>query len=70
MDNVYTYVVNMPPKVHEFVTPCADGYTIYIDEKLSHDARLKAYDHAMHHIRDGDFDKDDVQSIETNAHTL
>lgn len=68
MDNVYVYVVNMPPKIHEFVTPCADGYTIYIDDKLSPNAKIDAYNHALKHIVCGDFDKLDVQSIEINAH--
>ena len=34
MDDVFVYLVDMPPKVKEMVVPCADGFTIYLDEKL------------------------------------
>lgn len=48
-----------------------DGsYTILINAKLSQDGQLKAYQHALSHINNGDFEKSEVQSIEYQAHEL
>ena len=73
MDNVYVYLVDdIPTKTHEMTTPCADGYTVYIDARLNHESQLKAYEHALKHIKNGDFDiehrDDNVQAIELSAH--
>lgn len=72
MDDVFVYLRNdLPPKINEIVTPCADGYTVYISAKLDNDHRLKAYEHALRHIENGDFDIDctkDVQAMEAAAH--
>lgn len=68
-DNIYVYPANLPTTVHEAVVPCLSGYTIYINDKLSFEQRQKAYAHALLHIRNRDFEKSDVQAIETQAHT-
>lgn len=68
MDDVYVYVVQLPPSVHEIVTPCLNGYTVYINDNLSYKGRLEAYEHALKHIRNHDFEKEDVQEIEHDAH--
>ena len=47
-----------------------DSYTILINAKLSQDGQLKAYQHALNHIRNKDFEKSDIQNIELNAHGL
>lgn len=48
-----------------------DGsYTILINAKLSQDGQLKAYQHALSHIYNEDFEKSDIQSIEFAAHEL
>lgn len=48
-----------------------DGsYTVLINAKLSQDGQLKAYQHALNHIENGDFEKSDVQNIELQAHEL
>ena len=49
---VYVYLVDMPPQTHEMVTPCADGYTVYIDASLDDKHRMEAYEHALRHIPD------------------
>lgn len=71
---VYVYLIDgMPPRTHEMVTPCADGYTVYIDAALDNEHRIKAYEHALEHIERGDFDMDniaDVQQIEAMAHKI
>lgn len=68
MVEIYTYFIHMPNGVHEFVAPCADGYTVYIDESLDENQRMAAYHHAMRHVKNDDFGKDNVQLIENHAH--
>jgi len=69
-DNIYIYLVKLPPKICEAVLPCEDGYTIYLDERLSGDELIKAYDHAMEHINNGDCFDDTMtaSSKEWRAH--
>ncbi len=68
MEDIFIYLINLPPRIKEMVTPCNDGYTIYIDVNLDEEGRQKAYDHAMKHINNNDFEKTDVQKIESEAH--
>lgn len=68
MESVYVYEVKLPKGIKEMVSPDAeDGYTIYINRRLSDPDKLKAYRHALRHcIRD--FERSDVQEIESDAH--
>lgn len=68
MDDVYVYILDLPGNVTEMVVPCLDGYTIYLDARLSPSESLEAYNHALFHIRNHDFEKSDVQQIEASAH--
>lgn len=68
MADTYVYLIDMPPKISELVTPCECGYTIYINAKLSYTDRVKAYLHALDHIDRDDWDRDDVQQIEWESH--
>lgn len=47
-----------------------DGsYTIFINARLSYEGRMKAYNHAMHHIKNEDFGKKcSADLIECYAH--
>jgi len=65
---VYVYLTDLPEGIHEAVTPCLGGFTVYIDNRLTYEDRIKAYKHAMYHILNDDFDRDDVQQIEAEAH--
>lgn len=57
-------------KGNEMISVNEDGsYTILINARLSYEGQLKAYEHAMEHIRNNDFEKDNVQKIEYDAHT-
>lgn len=67
MDNIYTYVIDLPPGIDEMVTPCLDGYTIYLADRLDQRGRQKAFDHAMRHVWNDDFSKTNVQEIERHA---
>ncbi len=68
MDDVFTYCVSLPPKVKGFTVPCADGYTIYLNKNLTHEAMLKTYQHELNHVTGRDFEKSNVQAIESTAH--
>ena len=69
MDEIYLYVGDIPGTVNEMVVPCCDGYTIYIDVKLSYAEKLEAYHHAMEHIRNDDFHScDTADVIEDRCH--
>ena len=69
MSDVFVYYVKLPPGINEMVTPCPDdAFTVYIDERLSDQKKIEAYQHALNHINSNDWAKDDVQEIETVAH--
>ena len=55
MDRIFVYLIKMPRGVHEFVTPCEDGYTIYHDKDLTSERLIEEYEHALKHIENGDF---------------
>lgn len=67
MDNVYVYYVQLPDGIDEAVLPCIDGYTIYIDSRQSKAEMEQSYKHAISHIINNDFEKFDVEQIETEA---
>jgi hypothetical protein len=56
-------------KVTETVTHNADGsYTIFLNSRMTQERQLESYLHAMRHITNNDFEKTDVQEIESEAH--
>lgn len=68
MGEVYVYIVDLPDRVDEMVTPCIDGYTVYLNARLTYAGRVRAYHHAMRHIERNDFERANVQEIETETH--
>ena len=58
MDDVFVYFMKLPDGIDEFVTPCSDGFTVYIDSSLDDRHRRKAYAHAIGHIKEMDFEKE------------
>ena len=74
MNDTFVYCVPLPSRVSEMVTPCLDGsYTIYLNENLSYKKKKEAYEHAIRHIKRGDFDYDtikDVNEIEIDTHSV
>ncbi len=68
MAEVYVYIVDLPDRVDEMVTPCIDGYTVYLNARLTYAGRVRAYHHAMRHIDRNDFEGNDIQEIEMEAH--
>lgn len=71
MDNIFTYPTDLPPGVHEMVTPCGDGcYTLYVNTRDSRERQIEAYQHALGHIKRNEFKSENVQQIESKARKL
>lgn len=70
MYDYYVYRIELPNGIHEMVVPNSDddGFTIYIDIRLSDNQAEAAYRHALGHITNNDFSKMSVQKIEHEAH--
>lgn len=67
--DVNVFLINFPNSGREMVVPNEDDtYTVLINARLSHEEQLKAYEHALRHITNEDFNRLDVQEIETRAH--
>lgn len=69
-DGVYSYLVDLEDsKVTEMVRENTDGtYSIFLNTRCSHEQNIESYLHAVKHICNRDFEKDNVQEIETEAH--
>ena len=67
MDDVFVYIIDINGKTNEMITPCADGYTVYIDDKLSPQGKLDAYLHAVKHLDDFGSDAS-ADELEQKAH--
>ncbi len=72
MTDIYVHLLPFNnPKFHEAVTLNEDGsYTVFINANMASNQIEKAYQHALHHIKNNDFEKDDVQKIEAEAHEI
>lgn len=68
MTDVYTYIVNLPDGVHEMIAKCLDGYTIYLHAGDTAERQRESFIHALRHIMQDDYNKVDVQEIESAAH--
>lgn len=69
--DVNVQLMNFPAKGKEMVIPNEDGsYTIFLNARLSYEEQLRAYQHALDHIKNQDFQKSDVQEIESAAHKI
>lgn len=69
MEYINVQFLDMDTKIPEHLIKNADdSYTIFLNSKLSHEEHIKSYLHAVKHINEKDFDKEDVQEIEKNAH--
>lgn len=68
VDDIFVYYHKLPDGVNEAVLSCFGGYTIYIDPRQSEDGIRRSYQHAIQHIRNGDFEQSDVQEIENRTH--
>ena len=71
MDDLNVQIIDMDTAMAERVTLNADGsYTIFLNARLNHEQQISAYEHALEHINNCDFEKQNVQEIEYAAHHL
>ena len=71
IQNINTILVDMPGTISAYTISNADmSYTIVLNARLNCERQLKAYQHAISHITNEDFEKSDIQSIEFHAHKL
>ena len=66
----FVRLVDMPPKVRSFVRESDDGCsaTIIVNSRLSYEAQLLRYRHEIDHLGNNDFEEEDVDQIEQEAH--
>ncbi len=64
-ESIGVYFLNMDTAVEEMVHANEDGsFTIFINARISHTRQMIAYQHAIEHIMDNDFEKDCADDIE------
>lgn len=69
LEDIGVHIINMDTLVHEQVVYNEDGsFSIFINARLSFEAQMQAYQHALMHIARDDFHKHDVDEIETETH--
>ena len=62
--------MNMDVLIPEHIIKNNDGsYTIILNARLSHERQLEAYEHALKHIQNDDFEKNGADTIELNTHS-
>lgn len=66
----HVHLIHLPSyKIKELVVPNDDGsYTIFIESSLSREEQQNAFLHALTHITNHDFNKFNVNHIESFAH--
>lgn len=70
-EDIGVHLIDMDTAIHEQVVLNEDGsYSIFLNARLNYEARMKAYQHALLHIANDDFYKEDVDDIEATAHRV
>lgn len=69
-NDIFCYLTHLPQGVHEMVAPCPDGnFTVYIEISLTKEQQIKAYEHAVRHIRNDDCYREcSVNQVEFDNH--
>ena len=66
---INTQLINMDVLIAErVIRNNDDSYTVLLNSRLSHERLLEAYSHAVEHIQNNDFEKEESDKIEFNAH--
>ena len=64
-ESIGVHFLDMDPAVEEEVHPNEDGsYTIIINSRISYERQMRAYQHAIKHIMNDDFNKGNADNIE------
>ena len=69
MEDINVQLLDMDTMIPEhLIKNDDDSYTIFLNARLSRDSQLKSYYHALRHIKEDDFYKENIQAIESEAH--
>ena len=69
--DINTQIIDMDVLVGEqIIKNNDDSYTILLNSRLSHERQLECYRHALLHISNADFNKDNADEIEFNTHGI
>ena len=61
-------LIDLPPRIKGFVTQKDGEPVIVLNSHLNREQNLKTYLHELKHIKNGDFEKENVDQIESEAH--
>ena len=62
---------DMPYGMPEHIIDNQDGsYTVFLNARLNYETQREGFRHAIDHVMNKDYDKEDVQQIEMSAHGL
>lgn len=68
-ERINVVYLDMEIGIPEQVTRNHDGsYTVFLNARYSYERWADSIRHALNHIRNNDHDKENVQTIERNAH--
>ena len=68
-EEIRTIVHPLPPEIKAYTARVNGYYTIIINDNLSDQARLRAYNHERNHINNGDFSSQEkADFIEMKGH--
>lgn len=68
-ENVNVKLLDMDVMIREQVIRNSDGsYTIFLNSRITWEAQMLAYRHALGHIINGDFEKESADHIEFVSH--
>ena len=71
MEDINIQLLDMDTKIPEhLIKNNDDSYTVFLNARLSQESRLKSYYHALQHIAEHDFEKENVQEIEWEMHDI
>ena len=68
--DIGVHIIDMDPMIREHVISNEDGsFSIFLNAKMNKETQIEAYYHALHHIANDDFYKDDADAVEAAAHS-
>ena len=71
MEDINIQLLDMDTKIPEhLIKNNDDSYTVFLNARLSQESRLKSYYHALQHIAEHAFEKENVQEIEWETHDI
>ena len=71
LEDIGVHLIDMDTAVHEHVIMNEDGsFSIFINARLNYESQMLAYHHALMHIANDDFYKEDADMIESASHKV